>query len=430
MSLADEVMQAVPDRLDAAAARVREAGALGRSPVIQRLFDYLLQRSREGAPPKEIEVAEAVFGRRSGFDISQDSTVRVYVHRLRRKLEEFYAGPGREETVRLAIPKGEYRLAAFDAEDTLSEVETRRAGGPAVRWLAAALALIVVLNLALVGAWWWRRSHEAFAEARRSELWAPLLRDKRPITLVVGDYYIFGETDEHGNVSRLIREYDINSAEEFDSYLMDNPSLLGKYTDLGLHYLPVSIASALHDLTPLMAPDRSRRERIRVVKASELTPEMLKSNNIVYVGYLSGLGILREPVFAGSRFRVGETYDELIDRTNNRIYQSQEGGPEFDITKTRLDYGFVSTFEGPNGARILVIAGNRDVGVMETAKALSDPDALKVLTDKAPDGGAYEALYEVEAINRVNIRGRLVQVSPLAQDRIWSHAVNLSFPKN
>ena len=69
-------MSAVED-LDIQAERLRGAGALGRSPVVHRLFDYLLERSREEPAPKETEVAEAVFGRRPGFDVSQDSTVRV-----------------------------------------------------------------------------------------------------------------------------------------------------------------------------------------------------------------------------------------------------------------------------------------------------------------------------------------------------------------
>jgi hypothetical protein len=37
--------------------------------------------------------------------------VRVYVHRLRRKLDEFYAGPGKDQPMRLILPKGGYLLA-------------------------------------------------------------------------------------------------------------------------------------------------------------------------------------------------------------------------------------------------------------------------------------------------------------------------------
>lgn len=419
--------------LDAPAERLRSSNALGRSATIHRLFEFLLERSRAGFAPKETEVAQAVFGRRTGFDISQDSTVRVYVHRLRRKLEDYYGGPGSGETVQLAIPKGEYRLVALEAEAAERGVEPAAIAQPRRldrRWILAGLAGLVLINL-LVGVAWWRyAANQGFGFARGSTLWSTMLRDGRPITLVVGDYYIFGETDQHANVSRLIREYAINSDEDLANYLMDNPELLGRYADLGLHYLPLSIGSALHDLMPMLAPTQRQRARIRVVSASDLTPEMLKSSNIVYVGYLSGLGILREPVFNGSRFRVGETYDELIDQTNNRIYQSQEGGPEFDTSETRLDYGYVSTFKGLNGNQIVIVAGNRDVGVMEAAETVSSPLGLRALGDKSSKFPAFEALYEVEAINRVNLRGNLKEVSALTQSKIWGPAPGPIFPKN
>ena len=56
------------EELSAQAERLKAAGGLGRSPPIQKLFDYLLMRSLEGSAPKEIEVAEAVFGRTFDFD--------------------------------------------------------------------------------------------------------------------------------------------------------------------------------------------------------------------------------------------------------------------------------------------------------------------------------------------------------------------------
>ena len=100
------------DEIAELAAHLRARQALGRSDGLNRLFDYLVESARAGAKPKEFEVAAAVFGRDASFDGSQDASVRVAVHRLRRKLDDFYAGPGRDEAVRLAIPKGEYRMVA------------------------------------------------------------------------------------------------------------------------------------------------------------------------------------------------------------------------------------------------------------------------------------------------------------------------------
>src|SRR5690348_1395638 len=98
------------NQLHAHAERIRSSGVLGRSRLMRRLFDFLVECSLTDRAPKEIEVAIDVFDKDADFDVSQDAMVRVYIHKLRRKLEEFYAGPGRLETERLVIPKGAYRF--------------------------------------------------------------------------------------------------------------------------------------------------------------------------------------------------------------------------------------------------------------------------------------------------------------------------------
>ncbi len=88
---------------------------------------------------------------------------------------------------------------------------------------------------------------------------AQLLKAQAPTLIVIGDYYIFGETDERAGVDRLIREYAINSREDLDAWLMDNPTAMGRYRDLDLYYLPVGAASALRSITPILAAGRCGR---------------------------------------------------------------------------------------------------------------------------------------------------------------------------
>lgn len=406
--------------LTAQADRLRSAGALGRSAPIHKLFDYLLARSLEGAAPKEIEVAEAVFGRKFDFDVSLDSTVRVYVHRLRRKLDDFYAGPGKAEPIRLAIPKGEYRLVAVtrEQEEEIVALAPEPRENWVKPWMAFALAALLVANLAAVALFGFLGRSDGFDFVRRSPGWTLLMNDERPITLVVGDYFIFGELDDHREVARLVREYNINSSEELANFQMANPDRGGKYVDLNLYYLPTSTAAALRSLMPVLAPTPKARERIRVVTASHLTPDMMKRTDIVYVGYLSGLGLLRDTVLRGSRFRVGETFDELIDVSTGRHYVSQEGGPEYDQS-VRRDYGYFASFEGLEGNRFLIVAGTRDVAVMNTAEAVTTREGLAALREKAGRERSFEALYEVEGVNRVNLRGKVILTSPIRPTQSW-----------
>jgi hypothetical protein len=412
------------------AARLRARHALGRSDGLNRLFDYLAECAVAGTKPKEFEVAAAVFGRSSAFDGSQDASVRVAVHRLRRKLDEFYAGPGRDEPMRLAIPKGEYRMIAEPRPgETVADAPPGSLGPRAWGKAAlAALAALALLNLAAWAVFWTTHGTErTLARAQASAPWAPLLKAEPATLLVIGDYYIFGEIDERAGINRLVREYGINSREDLDAWLMDNPKAMGSYRDLDLYYLPVGAAFALRSIVPIISRGAAKAENLHVVMASDLTPEMLKRNNIVYLGYLSGLGVLRAPVFAGSRFQVGETYDELIDPQSHKTYRSQEGGPS-QGDASRRDYGYVTAFKGPSGNRILVIAGDRDTGLMQAAEALANPDALKVLAKSAGGADSFEALYEAQGIGRSSLGGRLVLAAPRKPVNPWTDQTNQTFP--
>ena len=410
---------------------LRERRALGRSDGLNRLFDYLAECGQAGLRPKEFEVAAAVFGRTSAFDGSQDASVRVAVHRLRRKLDEFYAGPGRGEPVRLSIPKGEYRMVAEPhAGEAVAATAARRDWRP---WALGGLALLAALNLAAWAAFWTTHGTErALGRVQASAAWAPLVKSEAPTLLVLGDYYIFGEIDERAGINRLVREYSINSREDLDAWLMDNPKAMGSYRDLDLYYLPVGAAFALRSIVPIVSRGGAHAETLHVVMASDLTPDMLKRNNIVYVGYVSALGILRAPVFAASRFAIGETYDELIDKTTHRTYVSQEGGPNPGYSNgadaTRRDYGYVAAFRGPSGNRIMVIAGDRDTGLAQAAEALAGPETVRALGKAAQSPNGFEALYEAEGIGRSGLGGRLVIAAPRSPANPWTAQPSLSFP--
>jgi hypothetical protein len=407
------------------AAGLRARQALGRSDGLNRLFDYLVESAASGTRPKEFEVAAAVFGRDSSFDGSQDASVRVAVHRLRRKLEAFYAEEGREEPLRLAIPKGEYRMVAEAQPVEAAAASPQR---PWRRYGLIAVALVLALNLAAWAAFWMSHGTERnLARAQASAPWAPLLRSEPQTLLVLGDYYIFGEIDDAAGINRLVRQYDINSREDLDAWLMDNPKAMGSYRDLDLYYLPVGAAFALRNIVPILSRGDGRAANLHVVMASDLTPEMLKRNNIVYLGYLSGLGLLRAPVFAGSRFTIGETYDELIDGKTHKTYVSQEGGPT-QGDATRRDYGYVTAFKGPAGNRIMVIAGDRDTGLQHAAEAMASPEALKALSRSAGSADGFEALYEAEGIGRSGLGGHLVVAAPRSGVNPWTSQPDLTFP--
>lgn len=85
--------------------------ALSRSPRLCDFFRFLCGHyfSGNAAAPTEYDIATAVFGRSSStFDASQDAIVRVEAHRLRKKLQEYYASEGSTHRLRISLPNGSY----------------------------------------------------------------------------------------------------------------------------------------------------------------------------------------------------------------------------------------------------------------------------------------------------------------------------------
>ncbi len=380
--------------------RVRRSGALGRSVLILRLFDYLAEHASAERSPKESEVAVAVFGRRPDFDPAHDAVARVYVHKLRRRLETAPAFEGAPLT--LTIPRGEYRLALA------APVERAKPRGKRLAPALAALALLTLgAPLAWAGGTWLVSSNAPAATG----LWRGVADSQRPTLIVVGDYYIFGEYRE-GQQDRMVREYGVESATDLARAAARQPDRRERYFDLGLTYVPVGAAKAIAHVAPLLAP------HARTVTASELTPAMIKENNLIYIGYLSGLGPLKEAVFSGSRFEVGETYDELVDRKTGHRYASQ-AMEAIENKGMYEDYGYVGSFAGPAGGRIVIIAGTRDAALSQVAETVTSREGLSQLAGKAAGAPAFEALYVIDGLDQLNVDGRLLVAAPRDQAAIW-----------
>ena len=446
------------DLLREQARKIEKSGALGRSRSYARLLEFLIDSSQAGRVPKELEIAMGVFGKGADFDPSQDSMVRVYAHNLRQKLEHFYATDGRAEPRRVVLARGEYRVSlsapstATNAEAPAAAVSPATPPAPATaaiettsaphasappavsevarevssrgllgRRVAAAFALLAIGALIGFFAAGARQPPPSAAQlVAASPIWAGVLADDMPILVVIGDYYIFGEIDKHdGDIKRLIRDFTVNSSKDLDDLVMYHPDMLGRYMDLDLTYLPRGSALGLLNVLRVLY---TTNKPVRVVSMSELSIADLKSNHVVYIGYLSALDKLEDFVFASSSLTVGSTYDELRNIETGETYTSEAGVPE--THRSYRDYGFISTFPGPNGNQFVIIAGTRDPGMVEAAHVLSDPALLRSLESSRPDKAtsgppAFEVLYEVAGTARTNLDAMLVHSAKLDYGQIW-----------
>jgi len=96
-----------------------------RSPRLARLLRYLCEKYFAGEADriKEYNIAVDVLDRPASFDPSEDAIARVEVHRLRKKLREYYETEGSDHPLHIMIPAGRYApvfLSAEAASDALA----------------------------------------------------------------------------------------------------------------------------------------------------------------------------------------------------------------------------------------------------------------------------------------------------------------------
>ncbi|MGO9255057.1 MAG: malectin domain-containing carbohydrate-binding protein [Bryobacteraceae bacterium] len=89
---------------------VLASGIFNRAPNLAHVLTYVCGQYFEGAAEqiKEYNIAVEALGRPPGFDQKRDSIVRVEVHRLRKRLREYYEADGAGHSVRIDIPSGQY----------------------------------------------------------------------------------------------------------------------------------------------------------------------------------------------------------------------------------------------------------------------------------------------------------------------------------
>lgn len=169
------------DDIRAALRTILASESFSRSQQLSRLLKYLCTCLIENGADRiaEYTIGTEVLGRPSNFDPTQDAAVRVEMHRLRRRLRDYYEGEGASDPIRIVIPPGRYApvvtwageepreqpaaagplpdraIAPVEAvENGLIDVPVRaRTRVPRGRWVLLALGVSATLLLLTFLAW-------------------------------------------------------------------------------------------------------------------------------------------------------------------------------------------------------------------------------------------------------------------------------------
>lgn len=302
---------------------------------------------------------------------------------------------------------------------------------PRSRLLLTSLVLLVSLTLNFR----WRPGgetpdEETATEAADGELldhpmWNNIMDDGLPLMVVMGDYYIFGEQNEEGRITRMIRDFRINSPDDLVARETQGTDTGGpSYVDLSMTYMPKGSASALAMVAPV-AERTGKLVEVRMI--SQLSASDLRTHHIVYIGYISGLGLLEPLYFAASGLQVGESYDELYHAAGRELFTSNAA--RAGAGETLRDLALMATVPAVNDNQIIIIAGTRDPGLREAARIATDParlldiDTSLSLTPRRTMA-SHEALFRVSGTGGMISDMELLYSGTLDPTRLWSRQID------
>jgi hypothetical protein len=103
--------------------RIASSGSLGRSQLLSDFLLYIVDRSIRGRTDliTEQQIGVIVFGRTEDYDSSDDNIVRSYARKLRKRIDEYFATEGQNESLRIEIPRGGY--APIFSEYTTAQLQ-------------------------------------------------------------------------------------------------------------------------------------------------------------------------------------------------------------------------------------------------------------------------------------------------------------------
>ncbi len=151
----------------------------------------MVERTLDGQADtlKERTIGIDVFGRLSGYDPSDDATVRVKAGEVRKRLGHYYSTEGQADEIRIDMPAGTYVPEFTRVEPQVIASDPKPVPVAAARKSSWVIPLALVL-LAVIGvaAWLKLRTPATVVD----EFWSPVLRGSAPVLLSAAYVPVYG----------------------------------------------------------------------------------------------------------------------------------------------------------------------------------------------------------------------------------------------
>jgi hypothetical protein len=292
----------VGDRRWQLARRIAASSSFSRSTLLSNFLLYVSDRALNGKIDEisEHQIGVHVFGRRPGYNPSEDNIVRSYARHLRQRLDQYFETEGKQEELRLSIPRGKY-VPLFESnrvpvalpldDEDASKVRPVAAPSkdgslpppiskaqPARFWRFGLITVaLVLLACGFLGWTFFRRTASVAADTSHL-LWAQIFAKSRQTFLVPADDGIV--------MIQNLTKHSVNLAEYIsrDYVSIKSPYNIDAQNMADLDQQRYTSMADLNTVLKFSRLPEAAPERFTVRYARELHMEDLKDSNAILIG--------------------------------------------------------------------------------------------------------------------------------------------------
>ncbi len=386
------------------------------------LLQYLFKCYKNDTIPTEFDIAADVFYKDKDFNPADDTTVRVYIYRLRKKLSEYYEGLGKHEPTVVQIPKGTYHIEFIKRSELNRRkiLKLKQYIYPAI--IVFLLIIIIFISNQYISV---RNQLHKGDDIRENEfIWSDFTNNGLPTLYAVGSLFAFYYYMEQYDRSWLSRDDAINNEVELNAFQEKFNLNANNISIPDWKIMPKSAASHYGKLLSIFYLNTNNLD---LKPTDELTWNEIENNNIIYIGHFHNLNILNS-IFPRNRLipqiksidhGVKEYYIKVQTSEIDTLYPVI-----LSVDKSRkleTDYVVVTKIPGPRNNVILFICSFSSMGRLKLVETLTTAQMLKKLeqdilqeNDKIPR--YFEMLVKVSGFLDRGLDSKIIHFFELPSD--------------
>lgn len=401
--------------------RILNSSIFQDKELYQNLLRYLVDASFKDITPKEVTVAQEVFNKGSDFNTSEDASVRVHMHNLRNKLEQYYQNEGASDTLKLYIPKGHYKVE-FRKKEAKSRVQRDRKNAIIV---ALSVFIMLLLGYVVVDKLVLQKQHQFTGiTTTNNYLWSHFFQNDYPSNIVIGDFLIFHEYNEELDRNRRIMDYEINTSEALEEYIQNHPDVYPTAWNLG--ELPHNAIFNILELQPVF---HVFFQKVKLAFTTEIDIDFIKNRNLVYIGEFKNLRALLDLVKAlPVQFETLPWWHGRLTFQQNDSLITLETSRDWEKSRYVTDLGILAVVPGQNNENYMIVAGfgyNAQIKIVEIIsrkKSLQDLEQhIQTINGQWPD--YFVAVFKVNGFDRASTTAELRYFSPIDKNEYLTSPV-------